>query len=138
MICRSNNNTVIDSIRKLLFNYDLQITRVKSELALRQETMDFAVDNDNSLYQRNKIEYDNYKLFLVRLEQQKRQLIEKLNEVAKKYEGEYSEVFALFYFEHKDFKEIAEILGISEKKVMWLVHRYEKDLVHFKLKKGTD
>ena len=130
-----SNNTVIDSIRRLLFNYDLQITRVKSELALRQETMDFAVDNDNSLFQKNKIEYDNYKLFLVRLEQQKRQLIEKLNEVAKKYEGEYSEVFALFYFEHKDCKEIAAMLGISEKKVAFLIHRYEKDLVHFDIKK---
>ena len=78
MTYRSNNNTVIDSIRKLLLNYDLQIARVESELELRQETMDFAVDNDDALFQKNKIEYDNYKLFLCRLKQQKKGLSESL------------------------------------------------------------
>lgn len=82
-----------------------------------------------------KIEKENYEVFLHRVMRQRRELLKKVALVAKKYEGEYAQVFTLFFFEKKSVEEISEITGYPLKKTSLIVKRMRNDIIDVYKKK---
>jgi len=135
MTYRSNNP--IERIRKLLLNYDLEIERVKSEIAIRKENMAFYGNSARKEYLKKfavaKVEKENYEVFLNRLNEQKNNLLKRLSVVADKYEGGYSKIFYMFFFEQRPYKEISLETGISEENIQRIVSKMRQDIIEYKL-----
>lgn len=129
-------NDVISQIRKTLFNFDLQIARVEAEIKNRDEIMDLCCcstkKKDIQEFTLAKIEKENYEVFLYRLKEQKQNLVDRVNLIAKKYEGRYSQIFMLYFFENHSHQEIATELGYSLSRTNHIISRMKKDIIYFK------
>ena len=129
MTCLSN---VVERIRRMLLNYDLELARVEAEIALRQEKMDLLACVNGAKAQKEfltaKVEKENYEVFRYRIIEQKKGLLRKVDLVASKYEGKYSKVFYMYFFEKASTEEICEKMKLKKIQVDCLIRRMEKDI----------
>lgn len=137
MTCLSKEaNNVVDKIRKTLFNFDLQIAQVEAEIKNREEIMDLhccsTKKKDLEAFTIAKIEKENYEVFAYRLKEQKKNLVDRVSLIAKKYEGKYSQIFMLYFFENLSHQEIATRIGYSVSRIDHIVARMKKDIIYFK------
>ena len=135
----SFSNNVVEQVRKLLLNYELLEARVETEIALRDELMNFYEGSvkkaDLQKFIDAKIEKENFEVFLSRIRTQKKDLMRKVSLVADKYEGEYGKIFVWFFFEKKSVEEISKLVGFKPKKTSKIVERMKEDIIDVYKKK---
>lgn len=131
MICHSKN--VLTQIKKTLFNYDLQIERVKSEIEYRKETMDFLACETNKSkvkqFYQSKIEKENYEVYLSRLLLQRTSLIRRLNIAVSKYFDGYGDLFVDYFINCLPLNELTNKYNLEENAVSNIINKIQNNLI---------
>jgi len=124
--------TVVERIRKLLFNYDLAITYANGEISLRNAEMnryEGKGGNANRKFVVAKIEKERLEIYIAEIENAKRELLENLEIITDKYIGKYKQVFYSYFIEGKSYQEIAEITNYSFEAIKVIIKRLKRELI---------
>lgn len=120
-------------IRKQLFNLELEITRVSSEMDFLDETIKANQFNKGTRAKRKAISASNrygaYKQYLERLTDIHDELLKEVEKIISKYEGPYKEIFEMAFIERGyTMEKIAEKLNYDYKWVQQTISAMANDL----------
>lgn len=125
--------TVVDKIRRLLLNYDLTVAYALGEIEIRKEIMNLYRGDDRKPNQKKfvqaKIDLERFEVYVEEIVKAKKELVDNLEYVLKRYTERYKSVFWMACIEQKSFKEISEITGYSYDAVNKIVHRVREDII---------
>lgn len=124
--------TIVDRIRKLLFNYDLSIAYGKSEIHRRSIEMELYEGKQGNAYKKfvaAKVEKERFELYVDEMENAKKELLENFNLITDKYIGKYRQVFVAYFIENKSYEEIAEITSYSFEAIKWIIRKLKRELL---------
>ena len=127
--------TIVDKIKQLLYNYDLTLLYANGEIKIRQSTMDLYSGSKNKYRQKKfieaKVDKERYEIFVEDLENARKEIKENLEIILSKYQSRYKEIFMLYFFEEKTYKEIAKITSYSIPMITKIIKRLKDDLLTF-------
>lgn len=130
---KSEAKTIIEKIKRILFNCDLTIAYAKGEINLRNSIMSLYEGDMRKKSQqkfiRAKIEKERFELFVDEVEHTKTEIKENLNLIFDKYQPKYRQVFLLFFLEDKSYQEIAEQTNYSFEMIKLVIRRLKNDLI---------
>lgn len=124
--------TVVDKIRRLLFNYDMAIVYAKGEISFREADMELYRGKGKvgaKKYAIARIDKERYEIYIEKIENAKSELLENLSIMLSKYNNKYKQVFMLFFIESKSYQEIADITHYSFEAVKYIIKRLKRDLL---------
>jgi len=124
--------TVVDKIRKLLFNYDMAIVYAKGEIKFREADMELYKGKGKfgaKKYALARIDKERYEIYIDKIEAAKSDLLDNLAIMLDKYNEKYKQVFVLFFIENKSYQDIAEITHYSFEAVKVIIKRLKSDLL---------
>ena len=126
--------SVPERLRKLLYNYDMTIVYVNSEIAYREKKIDVLKNSRRNSAQKlmieMKIEKDRYESYLDELIEQKKQLQENLDIVLSKYQPKYKAIFYYYFIQKKDLTEIAELTKFSYSNVKCIIRKLKNEIIN--------
>ena len=126
--------SVPERLRKLLYNYDMTIVYVNSEIAYREKKIDVLKNSRRNSAQKlmieMKIEKDRYESYLEELIEQKKQLQENLDIVLNKYQPKYKAIFYYYFIQKKDLTEIAELTKFSYSNVKCIIRKLKNEIIN--------
>lgn len=142
MICRSKimedtkkAKTIVDNIRKLLFNCDMTIAYAKAEIQLRESTMRLNANSSAKAKRKKfldaKIEKEKYEIFVADIENTKNEIVDNLSLILDKYQPRYKQVFISYFLEDKTYQEIAKMTNYSNDAIKIIIRRLKNDLLTF-------
>jgi RNA polymerase sigma factor (sigma-70 family) len=127
--------TIIENIRKLLFNCDLTVVYANGEIVLREVTMRLNEGSRAKAKQRKfinaKIDKERYEVFIADIENTKNEIMDNLNLLLDKYQPRYKEVFVAYFLQDKTYQEIATQTNYSKEAIKVIVRRLKTDLLTF-------
>ena len=127
--------TIIENIRKLLFNCDLTVIYANGEIALREATMRLNEGSRAKAKQQKfinaKIDKERYEVFIADIENTKNEIMDNLNLILDKYQPRYKEVFVAYFLQDKTYQEIATQTNYSKEAIKVIVRRLKNDLLTF-------
>lgn len=127
--------TIVDKIKQLLYNYDLTLAYAKGEIAVRDATMKLYGNSTNHFKQKKfldaKIEKEKLEIFVQDIENARSELLDNIEIILSKYEKRYANIFKLYFFEEKSYKDIAEKTAYSIPMVTKIIKRLKTDLLTF-------
>ena len=109
--------TVVERLKKLLYNYDLEIVYANGQVKLRQATMNL-YENDSRKSSKKKfvvakIDKERYENYIDELNNAKREITDNLEIILSKYTPRYKQIFIMYFFENKTYDEICDATAYS-------------------------
>ena len=126
-------NTVVDKIRRLLLNYDLTVAYALGEIKIRQEIMSLYRGDTRKPSQKKfiqaKIDLERYEVYVEEIIKAKKELVDNLNYVLKRYNDRYQKIFWLACIEKKPYAEISDVTGYNYETIKKIVHKVKEDII---------
>jgi hypothetical protein len=126
-------NTVVEKIRRLLLNYDLTVAYALGEIKIRQEIMKLYKGDTRKPSQKKfvqaKIDLERYEVYVEEIVKAKKELVDNLNYVLKRYNDRYKSVFWLHCIEKKTYDEIVEKTGYSYEACKKICQKVKADII---------
>ena len=126
-------NTVVDKIRRLLLNYDLTVAYALGEIEIRKEIMALYKGDDRKPSQKKfiqaKVDLERYEIYVEEVIKAKKELVDNLNYVLKRYTERYQKIFWLALIEQKPYAEISDKTGYDYETIKKIVHRVREDII---------
>lgn len=125
--------TIVDRIKKLLYNYDLSIEYAKGQIKLRQATINLYSNDTRKYSQRKfliaKIDKDRYENYIAELEDAKRSILDNLDILLSKYTERYKQVFIMYFLQNKTYDEICDATNYAPDGLKDIIARLKGDLI---------
>ena len=127
--------TIIEKIKQLLYNYDLTIAYAQGEIAIRNASMDLYKGSKSQYKQRKfleaKIDKEKFQIFVDDVENARSELLDNVEIILSKYQKKYKDIFMLYFFQEKSYKEIADQTAYSIPMITKVIKRLKNDLLTF-------
>jgi len=125
--------TVVDRLKKLLYNYDLEIVYAKGEIKLRQASMSLYENdirrNSQKKFVVAKVDKERFENYVDELENAKREITDNLEIILSKYTPRYRQVFIMYFFENKTYDEICEATHYAPDGLKKIIQKLKSDLI---------
>ena len=125
--------TIVDRIKKLLYNFDLAIVYAKGEIRLREANINLYANDTRRYAQRRfvvaKVDKERFENYITELENAKREITDNLEIILSKYTERYKRVFIMYFIENKSYDEIASETHYAIDGLKDIVAKLKKDLI---------
>lgn len=125
--------TIVERIKKLLFNYDLAIVYAKGEIQLRRAAMDLYSNDTRKNSQKKfvvaKIDKERFEDYVADLENAKKEILDNLEIILSKYTERYRQVFIMYFLENKTYDEICAKTNYAPDGLKYAIDKLKKDLI---------
>ena len=122
-------------IRQLMFNIDLNVAYINSEIKIRDaiiESFDGVTRKDiRKKYINAKIEKERYEIYLKRVIEEKEVLLHNVSLVLERYNPLYREIFEMVFLARKPLDSVADHTGYSLSHIKHIVAELRDDLIKF-------
>ena len=126
-------NTVVDKIRRLLLNYDLTVAYALGEIEIRKDIMELYKGDDRKPSQKKfiqaKIDMERFEIYAEEVLKAKKELVDNLNSVLKRYTERYQKIFWMACIEKKPYAEISDKTGYNYETIKKIVHKVKGDVI---------
>lgn len=125
--------TIVDRIKKLLYNFDLAITYAKGEIKLREANINLYANDGRRYSQRRfinaKVDKERFEIYIKELENAKREILDNLEIILSKYTERYKRVFIMYFIENKSYDEICSETNYAPDGLKDIIVKLKKDLI---------
>ena len=127
--------TIADKIKKMLMNLELTILYADSEIKIRQATMKLYEGDTNRWKQRKfieaKIDKERFEVYKEDIEHLHVEIMENIDILLSKHTPRYKQIFIMYFFQDKTYKEIAEETNYSLVAINKIISKLKNDLLTF-------
>lgn len=131
----SRSLNAADKIKKLLFNYDLELVAARSELQLVNSKIDRYQDSTNkrnrNIYLANKIEKIKIEEFIRQLGKAKNETWNDLEQILNTYTPRYRTLWIMRFIKGMSYEEISADTNYSISNVRKIIDRMNRDLIDY-------
>ncbi len=129
--------TAADSVRKILFNFDLEMTASVGELKLaRAKTLRYKNPKNNrekEIYTNARIDEEKLKVFIQQLTAGKNETWQSLEQILEIYNPKYKKIWLMYFISQYTYEEIAQKTNYSVDGVNFIIQKLKKDLIDLNL-----
>lgn len=131
----SRSLNAADKIKKLLFNYDLELVAARSELQLVNSKIDRYQNSTNkrnrNIYLANKIEKIKIEEFIRQLGKAKNETWNDLEQILNTYTPRYRTLWIMRFIKGMSYEEISADTNYSISNVRKIIDRMNRDLIDY-------
>lgn len=125
--------SIVDKIKKLMYNCDLTLAWAYGEIRLHEATMKLYEGDmkrkSQQKYVDAKINKERLEIFAADIEHTKQETTDNLNLILDKYQPKYRDVFRMFFLEDKTYQDIADTTNYSFEAIKWIIRKLRNDLI---------
>ncbi len=122
-----------DSIRKVLFNYDLELVAAQGELKLAEAKVLRYKDEQNNksktLWANALIDEAKLNTFIEQLTKGKNETYAALEEILSIYTPKYKKIWLMYFIGNYTYEEIAEATNYTIDGISYTIKKIKKDLI---------
>ena len=128
-------NNSAEKIRKLFFNYDLELLAGKGELDLNKAKIKRYATKKNKkeleLYTSSLIEEAKITTYIEQLTKGKNEVYENLEAILKTYTPKYRDIWMMYFISQKTHQEISDATFYSIENVKKVIKKLKNDLISY-------
>lgn len=125
--------TAADSVRKVLFNFDLELVAANGELDLTKAKVQRYADKKNrqeiERYTTARIDEEKLKVFVQQLIDGKNKTWKSMENLLNTYTPKYKTIWLMYFISQYSYEEIAERTGYTIEGVNFIIRKLKKDLI---------
>lgn len=126
-----------EKIRKILFNFDLELTASLGELSLAQAKIQRYASKKNKreleFYTSAKIDEVKIETYIEQLTKGKNETYEALERILETYTPKYKKIWLMYFIGNQTYEEISATTYYSYNNVKKIIKKLKKDLVDYGL-----
>lgn len=126
-----------EKIRKILFNFDLELTASLGELSLAQAKIQRYASKKNKreleFYTSAKIDEVKIETYIEQLTKGKNETYEALEKILETYTPKYKKIWLMYFIGNQTYEEISATTYYSYNNVKKIIKKLKKDLVDYGL-----
>ena len=130
---RKNVKTAADSVRKVLFNFDLELVAANGELDLTRAKIQRYADKKNrreiERYTSARIDEEKLKAFVRQLIDGKNRTWSSMENILNTYSPKYKTIWLMYFISQYSYEEIAERTGYSIDGINFIIKKLKTDLI---------
>lgn len=124
---------VIERIKVLLFNYDLELAYArgcvrKNEITMRLYENDHRKDRQRKFLSA-KVDKERFENYIDEIIDAKREIMDNIDIVLSNYTPVYKRVFIMYFFENKTLEEISSETNYSFDGVRWIINKLKSLII---------
>lgn len=128
-----NAKTAADSVRKVLFNFDLELVAANGELDLTRAKIQRYADKKNRLeierFTSARIDEEKLKIFVQQLIDGKNKTWKSMENLLNTYTPKYKTIWLMYFISQYSYEEIAEQTGYTIEGINFIIRKLKKDLI---------
>jgi len=126
---------VIERIKVLLFNYDLELTYARGRVREYEITMRLYGNDKRKEFQRKylsaKVDKEKFENYIDEIIDAKNEIMDNIDIILSNYTPRYKEVFILYFFENKTYDEICDKTNYSRDAIKDIIKKLKCMVIQF-------
>lgn len=128
-----NAKTAADSVRKVLFNFDLELVAANGELDLARAKIHRYADKKNKheieRFTSARIDEEKLQVFVQQLIDGKNKTWKSMENLLSTYTPKYKTIWLMYFISQYSYEEIAEQTGYTIDGINFIIQKLKKDLI---------